>query len=502
MAETVLINAGPGETRVAILSGGKLEEFYLERTVLSEGGRGRGRAGHSVLGNIILGRVQRVLPGMQAAFVDIGLEKAGFLGAREAQCLSEVVGLAEGELPPIASCVREGELILVQVVKDPINEKGARLSANVTIPGRLLVLVPNQEAVALSRRIVDEAERTRLTALVGGLSERGRGRTLEKAGYIVRTAALAATEAEIVEDAARLAADWRAIGEKRKTAKAPATLYLDLDPVARTLRDGVDVDTVRVLIDDPEAFAEARSYAERAMPEALPKLELHRGAAPLFESFGVELELDRLLEPRASLPSGGWITIEHTEALTAIDVNSGSLTATTGLEETSLRTNLEAAAEIGRQIRLRGIGGLVVIDFIHMADPANAAAVVEILEKSLSRDRTPTQILPMSEFGLVELTRKRTREPIAKLLTEPCPDCPPRGRVKTVPAVANDLLRRIEREARARPGEALTAYAAPDVVAWLEANAETVIANLIGRVGDRVRLAARPAFARETIDVG
>jgi ribonuclease G len=327
MANEVLINVGPGETRVAVLNDGRLEEFHIERTAgLPEG---EGRAGHSVLGNIVLGRVQRVLPAMQAAFVDIGLDRAGFLGAKEARCLADLPGFQE-TLPEIGDCVREGEAILTQIIKDPIGEKGARLSANVTIPGRLLVLVPNQHGVAMSRRIEDEAERERLAAIVGSFE--GQPGLQKGAGYIVRTVAIGAGEAELREDAERLALAWADLEAKKKAVRPPATIYCDLDPVARSLRECVGVETDRVLIDDGAALREAQAYAREAMPEMLEKLELFRGV-DLFEEFGVEAEIEALLRPRVPLSSGGWITIETTEALTAIDVNSGSFTASSVLRK-------------------------------------------------------------------------------------------------------------------------------------------------------------------------
>lgn len=494
MANEVLINVGAGETRVAVITEGRLEELHIERTAgLPDG---EGRAGHSALSNIVLGRVQRVLPAMQAAFVEIGLDRAGFLGAKEARCLADLPGFQE-TLPEIGDCVREGEAILVQVIKDPIGDKGARLSANVTIPGRLLVLVPNQHGVAMSRRIEDEAERERLAAIVSGFE--GQPGMQPRAGYIVRTVAIGAGEAELREDAERLAVAWGDLERKKKAARAPATIYCDLDPVARALRDCVGVETDRVLIDDRAALDEARAYAAEAMPEVLEKLALYEGPA-LFEVHGVEAEIEALLRHRVPLSSGGWITIETTEALTAIDVNSGSFTASSGLEETSFRINQDAAAEIGRQLRLRAIGGLVVIDFIHLGDSGHIAEVLRTLAMGLGRDRVPTQISPMSEFGLVEMTRKRVRDPMAKFLTEPCRGVLSGGRVKTVPTIANEFLRRIEAEGRANPGRVLNCIAHPEVALWISDEA-IVLKRLRERIGARFRIEARETLPRERFDV-
>ena len=496
MASEVLINVGPAETRVAFVEEARLSELFIERT--AESGR-EGRHGHRLLGNIMLGRVQRVLPGMQAAFVDLGLEKAGFLAAREARCLADLPGFMDQ--PCITKCVREGEAVVVQVIKDPISEKGARLSANVTIPGRLVVLVPNQSGIALSRRIEDEGERKRLTDLLTDIGAND-PRAAAGAGYIVRTAALSASRDDIASDIARLGDEWRTIQARRKMAKVPATIYHDLDPVERTMRDGVDDDTTRILIDDAEAAAQARAYATRAMPHAVDKIQHYNGPGELFDQHNIEAEIEALLQPRVRLPSGGWITLETTEALTSIDVNSGSYTEATGLEQTSLKTNLEAAAEIGRQLRLRGIGGLIVIDFIHLAEPENIGQVLTVLAESVSKDRTPTQILPMSEFGLVEMTRKRVREPLSKLFSEVCDPCHGHGRIKTVVTVAAELLRRVAREAKARPGTRLVAYAAPEVVRWIEAQGDDMKQTLRRHAAAGLRFEPRTNFARAQFDVG
>ena len=505
MSKEVLINCGAGEIRVALVDDGRLQELTLERTIgLDEGApknRGEGRSGHSLVGNIILGRVQRVLPGMQAAFVDIGMDKAGFLGAREARCLADLPGFEEERMPKIGECVHEGEEILVQVVKDPIGDKGARLSANVTIPGRLSVLVPNQPGVALSRRIEGDDERARMIAMGEQMIAEGGDRLVPGAGYILRTAATDSTLTDLKEDAERLADAWRPVLAKRQAAAAPTTLYHDLDPVERTLRDMVRADTAAVIIDDPAAVEAAKAYCRRAMPEAEEIIELFEGPGALFDMYDVEDEIDKLTIPRVPLPAGGWITIESTEALTAVDVNSGSFTASTGLEETSVKVNLEAADEIGRQVRLRGIGGLIVVDFIHLADKDNIAKVLDTLAVSISRDHTPTQISPMSEFGLVEITRKRVRDPLFKLMSECCRGCHGHGRKRTRDSIALEVMRRVERTAAAAPGKAIVVRAAPDVIRWLEDHGEEVSAALARRGAPRVRYEAHDCYAREGFDV-
>ncbi len=509
MNEEVLINAGIGETRVATVIDGRLDQLILERARSS----GQGRAGHSLLGNIYLGRVQRVLPGMQAAFVEIGLKRAGFLGAREARCLSELPSFREDSLPPISQCVNEGQALLVQVVKDPIRDKGARLSANVTLPGRLLVLVPNQEGVALSRRIEDEAERARLTRICEAMIERMKhinadtvgansgNRPIKTGGYIVRTAAVGAHLSELEVDATRLNDLWRDIERSRLDAQPPTCLYYDIDPVKKAMRDCVGANTRRVLIDDAEAYAAARRYCDETMPEMLPRLERYQGPGALFELYGVEDDLRAALDPIAALPSGGYVVIETTEALTAIDVNSGSYTDATGLEETSVRTNLEAADEICRQLKLRGIGGVIVVDFIHMNDAQNIARVLEVLHNGLANDRTPTQISGMSEFGLVEMTRKRTREPLARLLSEDCGACGGVGRNLSVVAIGNEILRHIERESMCKPGRPVKVSSSGEVAAWLKDSEDDLLDRLARRLGVSVEIEARPGFPRDRHEI-
>jgi ribonuclease G len=503
MTEEVLINVGLGEIRVAVLEEGKPVEFVLERTSEDDLKEKTGRAGHSLLGNIFYGRVQRVLPGMQAAFVDVGLQRAGFLGAREAKCLCELTGLDEGTLPPISSCVTEGQSILVQATKDPIGEKGVRLSANVTLPGRLLVMVPNQSGVVMSRRIEDEAERERLSIVVSRIAEKlnALGVTGEPAGFIVRTAAIGMEEAALEEDARRLAADWAEVRAAEKNASPPDVLFHDLDPVAKTMRDFVSMDTARVELDDAKAYQEAVRYCNRAMPHMAQRVSLVNGPGSVFDEHDIDGVIEQALDPRFELPSGGWITIETTEALTAIDVNSGRYTASTGLEETSVRTNIEAAEAIVDQVRLRGTGGLIVIDFIHMNDPANIEKVLDTLNKGFEKDRVPTQVSTMSEFGLVEMTRKRVREPLEKLLTEPIYG-DGRARVKTRATVANELLRAIDRVAARYPGAEISARAAPGVISWLEGSHGRLVRELETRVAGTVYLEPMPGFDREQIDVG
>jgi ribonuclease G len=511
MPKDVLINAGAGEVRVAVIEDGVLDQLWLERTIGFEDipGRKRDRAANgalrSIVGDIILGRVQRVIPAMQAAFVNVGLDRAGFLAAREARPRTAIFRddpyTDEDRQLRISDFVREGEEILVQVVKDPIAEKGARLSANITIPGRLLILVVNSPGLALSRRIEDEAERARLSAIVGRFTADKTGELIPEAGYILRTAAIGADEADLRDDAIRLCAAWREIAARRQRAVSPSTLYMDLGPIERALRDEVDDSVARVLIDDRDAVTAARSYAARAMPELGGRIEFYDARTPLFENWGIEDEIALLAQPRVPLPSGGWITIEGTEALTVIDVNSGSYVEGGGLEETSLKVNLEAAQTIGRQLRLRGIGGLIVIDFIHLSSQDNIERVLEALNVACAKGRVPSQILGMSEFGLVEMTRKRVRDPLVTRMTEDCRRCDGHGRRKTVETVAIEMMRRIERAHAAAPGKEIVLRAAPVMVRWLQANEAEIRAALLRRGTARVRFEANNETRRENFDV-
>lgn len=421
MPQEILINAGAAETRVAVVEDGKLQALTCERTF----GDGASEGGLRV-GDIVLGRVLRVLPAVQAAFVDIGRDHAGFLGAREARCLASTSPDRE---PTISELVREGDEVVVQIIKDEIGEKGARLTAAVTVPGRLCVLTPFQPGVSVSRRITDEAERARLTALGEALSTEASGELIAGAGYILRTAALGAGAGELREDAIGLARDRRAILAARNNAKPPALLHRDLDPVERALRDLARADTARILIDDAAAAEAARAYCRRVMPEIEERVEYFPGSMALFDLYDLEADIDGLVQPRVPLECGGWIVIESTEALTAVDVNSGSFTHGCGLEATALTVNMEAAHELGRQLRLRGIGGLIVVDFIHTQEADHMGRVLEALTQSLARDGTPALVSPMSQFGLVEITRKRVREPLAFLSSESCAACSGQGLV-------------------------------------------------------------------------
>ncbi len=486
--DEILINLGLVETRVALLADGLLKELLVSR---------RGDTRRSLVGDIFLGRVIRVVPGMQAAFVDIGQERAGFLGAREAQELAAADGSNDaGDRPRIERCVREGEHILVQAIKDPVGDKGVRLSANVTMPGRYLVYAPLQQGVTVSRRIAGEDERARLTAAGEALlPELGGG------GLIMRTVTEGVGADDLAGEIPGLTAAWQAVQDKRKAAKGPGALHGEAHPVERALRDHAGPFVRRVVIDQADGLKRARDYCAAHAPDFAQRLELHKGPGPLFDSHDLEAVIEEAMERRVPLPSGGSITLETTEALTAIDVNSGSYADPGGLERTSLQTNLEAARAIAWQLRLRGIGGIVVADFIHLEDKANIRAVLEVLENAFADDRVPVRVVGISELGLVQLTRKRTGEPLAHYFSEPCSHC---GGGATVPTRAT-MAARIERRAMAESGHhaggTLTIRTAADVADWLADPAHLGVEALARRLGRVVELDPQAGYARHEFSV-
>ncbi len=481
MTDEILVNVGLLDTRIALLDDGRLAELIFAP------------AGETALaGRLYLGRVTHVANGVQAAFVDIGLDRSGFLPAREAR-YADGVGAA-GERPRIAEAVHEGQAVLVQVTKEPIGDKGPRLTTDITLPGRHLVLAPWRRGVSISRRIGDDAERGRLAAAVDGIGGDG--------GLILRTAAAGADAGGLRAGAARLMAAWAEISAGLMSAEPPVCVESGIDPVCAALRDHMSPDVRRVVIDDGDALGRLRGYCAGALPWSVDRLQRHRGPAPLFDSHDIEGDIEAALRPRVPLPSGGAIVIEATEALTAIDIDSGRYTAGADAEETALRTNLEAAAEIAWQLRLRDIGGIVVIDFMRMNGEGHVARVLDAFGRALDRDRAPVRVAGMSELGLVEMTRRRLREPLAHLLTEPVPGIAAGGRRPTVAAVTSALLRRAEAEAAALPGRPLLIAAAPEIIARLGDDDDRLTQALANRLGCAVTLHADPARARDDIRIG
>jgi ribonuclease G len=473
MSQELFINVMSAEVRAALMDDSVLIDLIVER---------RERA--SVVGNIYLGRVERMMKGMEAAFVDIGLGKSGFLGMDDNRR-----GNGETSGP-----VHEGEAILVQVTKDAIDTKGVQLSRRLSLPGRSLVYAPSQDRVMVSRQIEDEAERDRLTGLMADIAEKGEG-------FILRTASVGATGEELAADRAELLETWQTIEDTQATIKAPSCVHADIDPVLRVLRDhaldGID----RIHVDDGPASEAARKFCERVMPGMAERVALHSGPTQMFEQYGIEEEIERACRRRVDLPSGGGLVIETTEALTSIDVNSGHFDAASDLEQTALRTNSDAAREAARQIRLRNLSGLIVIDLIHMESDDNWNAVTEILDDITGRDRNPTRVLGATEAGLVEITRRRRREPLLHTMTEICKACGGAGRVKSLEAASIDILRALKREARVVPPGKIVMYAAPDVVNSLESDYGEMVDGVEDECGRTIDLRADAEYGRENYDI-
>jgi len=501
VSKQILIDAAPWETRVAVLEDTTLGELYVER--------GRDR---SVAGNVYKGSVVRVLPGMQAAFVDVGLEKAAFLhvsdltGPDLVRAIVEEPGEDDVELEvtpprrrvqfaPIEERLTKGQELLVQVSKEPIGSKGARVTANVSLPGRHLVHMPGTDHVGISRRIEDPEERERLRDAVE--SERS-----SPDGFIVRTACEGATKREIRDDVRFLTRLWAHVQQTAEGATAPALVHRDLDLVLRVLRDLFTADVERLVVDDPAEYTRIREFAEALMPRLAARVECYQGTTPLFEQFGVETKIARALERRVWLKSGGYLVIDQTESLTTIDVNTGRYVGKKDQEETVLRTNLEAAKQVVHQLRLRNIGGIIVIDFIDMEKLANRRKVFDSLQDAVRTDKARSTILQISELGLVQMTRKRTRESLGQLFLEACPHCDGLGRLRSTETIAYDALRRLSRAAAdpERTGDLVLAVH-PAVADFLAADGAAHVQALASRFGRPARVEARPDAARDEIGI-
>ena len=498
MSEEILVNVTPRETRVAVVENGMLQELHIER------GWSRG-----VVGNIYKGRVQRVMPGMQAAFVDIGLERAAFLHANDVLRSGRAEDLAAGEpgvpagaaqpapqpTPPISELLRDGQEIVVQVVKDPIGTKGARLTTQISIPSRYLVLLPQSRVVGVSARIEDEAERTRLKALVGELA------STSGHGYIVRTNAEGHPADALAEDVAYLARAWALVERGVAEARVGTCVYEDLTLPMRAVRDLMRRDVEKVKVDSRETCDRLKTFAAQYMPDLAERIEHYTGARPVFDLYGVEDEIGRALEKEVPLKSGGYLVIDQTEAMTTVDVNTGSFLGQRNLEETVYRTNLEAAQAVARQLRLRNLGGIIIIDFIDMSDPEHRRQVLRTLEKSLARDHARTTVYDFSPLGLVEMTRKRTVESLQRQLSETCHECGGRGTLKTAETVTYEVFREVVRAVRQFDAERLLVIASPKVVARITEEESAAVAELEEFLGKSIRFQADEQYLQEQFDV-
>jgi len=505
MSVELLVNASPYETRIARVENGLVEELYIERE------RERG-----IKGNIYKGRVQRVLPGIQASFVDIGLHKAGFLYAGDiAISEDELNGYAESRpetddgdafeeeqeaatgrqaIPPIDSLLKEGQEIIVQVSKDPIASKGPRLTTLISLAGRYLVYLPSFRHAGIARRIEDTEERQRLLEI---------GQTLlpENGGLIIRTAAEGRKPFELEQDLKFLLRLWKDIDRRLQHAAPASMAHMDLNLYLRVMRDYVDNDVEKIHVDAHEAYDRMKKFTRRFMPEIGKRLYYYPGERPIFDVYGVEEELNRALQRRIPLKSGGSIVIDQTEALTAIDVNSGSFVSSRNPEETSFKTNLEAVQEVVHQLRLRNLGGIIVVDFIDMQEEENRTRIMVMLEDALKRDMAKTKVVRLSELGLVEMTRKRTRDSLGHILLQDCPLCHGTGRTKSLTTLCYQILRELMAEARAYPCNKLMVIAHTDIIDLLVGEESESVEQLERFLNKEIGLNSAPDLAPDQFEI-
>lgn len=482
--EQILINFTPQETRVAVMQQGVVQELHIERT-----------ASRGLVGNVYLGKIVRILPGMQSAFVDVGLERTAFLHVADIWQPREE-GAERPPEKPIERILAEGQSIVVQVVKDPIGTKGARLSTQVSIAGRMLVYLPQEKHIGISQRIENEAEREQLRERLTRLVPED-----EKGGFIVRTSAEAASDEEFAADIAYLKKVWGDIREKAKISAPPAVLYQDLSLGLRVLRDFVNPETTRITIDSRENFQKLEIFAQEYTPAVLSLLDHYTGERPLFDLHGVEEEIQKALARRVDLKSGGYLIMDQTEAMTTIDVNTGGFVGLRNFDDTIFKTNLEAALTIARQLRLRNLGGIIIVDFIDMENAEHRDAVLAEFQKALTRDHTRITVNGFTALGLVEMTRKRTRESLAHVLCETCPTCDGRGEVKTARTMAYEILREILREARQFNAREYRVIASPPVIDLFLDEESPAVAMLSDFIEKPISLQAEPSYSPEQYDI-
>ena len=493
MQHDILINWSPQETRVAVVESGAVQELHVERA-LERG----------LVGNVYLGKVSRVLPGMQSAFIDIGLERAAFLHVADlmssvAARHSEVAGTAASSQLPIEKQVFEGQSLMVQVIKDPIGTKGARLSTQISIAGRLLVFLPQDQHIGVSQKIPHEQRenlRQRLQTLASVDAPNG-----QTGGFILRTNGEDANDDALGEDIAYLRKTWQRIREASLRLPPTSLLHQDLNLLQRVLRDLIVEETQSIRIDSSEQFNQLQTFGQEFMPAATQKLQLYKGERPIFDLFNIDEEVTKALGKRVDLKSGGYLIIDQTEALTTVDVNTGGYVGARNFDDTIFKTNLEAAGAIARQLRLRNLGGIIIADFIDMVREDHQDAVLSEFRKQLTRDRVKIIVSGFSALGLVEMTRKRTRESLAQMLCEPCVVCQGKGSVKTTRTVAYDILREILREARQFNPREFRIVASPGVIDMLLDEESQHLAELSDIIGKPISLQSEPAMAQEQYDI-
>ncbi|GAA0856562.1 ribonuclease G [Aliiglaciecola litoralis] len=485
MSAELLINVTPSESRVALIENGILQEIHIER-----------HTKRGLVGNIYRGKVSRVLPGMQAAFVDIGLDKAAFLHASDIAFHNEVrdemssTAIAKKD---IRELLRDGQDIVVQVVKDPIGTKGARLTTDITIPSRYLVFMPSVDHVGVSQRIEGEEERERLRLLIQQFCS-------DDGGFILRTAAEGVQEKELISDAEFLKRLWAKIQSRMKSKKGNV-LYEDLPLARRVLRDFVGTELDRIRIDSKLSFQELKHFTQEYVPELNKLLEYYQGERPIFDLYDVENEAQRSLERRVDLKSGGYLIIDQTEAMTTIDINTGAFVGHRNLEETIFNTNIEATQAIARQLRLRNLGGMILIDFIDMSVEDHKRRVMHSLEVATSKDRAKTNIHGFTSLGLIEMTRKRTRESLEHILCGECPVCKGRGSIKTVETICFEVMREIVRVNRAYDADKFVVYASPAVAEALLGEESHMLAELEVFVSKQIKVQTELLYNQDKFDV-
>ncbi len=484
MSDELLINVTPQETRVAKVENGMLQEVVIERA---------SRKG--LVGNIYKGKVCRVLPGMQAAFLEIGLQRTAFLHLSDIVTTSEEKKNADQE-PTITDLLRDGQEILVQVVKDPMGTKGARLTTHITIPARYLVYMPNSNHIGVSQKLEDEAERERLKDIIKAQLVEFKG-----GGYIVRTVAEGISEDAVHADMIFLEKLWKSIQDNNTIVQSTMMVYEDLPLAMRVMRDIADTNIDAIRIDSRETFDKVMKFANKFIPELAPRIEYYPGERPIFDLYGVEDEIQKALQSKIKLKSGGYLIIDQTEAMTTVDINTGGYVGNRNLEETIFKTNLEATQAIVRQLRLRNLGGIIIIDFIDMKDAEHRSQVLRSFEKALERDHAKTCITEVSNLGLIEMTRKRTRESLEHILCEACPVCNGKGTVKTVETVAFEIFREIIREARQFDTQKLLVLTSSNVGEYLMDEESSSIAELEEFMNRTIQLQIDTEYNQEQYDV-
>ncbi len=499
MRKQIIVNSTPNLVRVALLENGVLAELHIQRS-----------SDEAAAGNIYKGRVLRVLPGMQAAFVDIGLEKAAFLHASDivteisaaldveenAEDIQYDDGRPVREHLPIEKKVKKGDELVVQMAKEPMGTKGARITSYISLPGKYVVFMPTGSQIGVSKRISDERERRRLRDIVSSAKP-------ESGGIIVRTSCQGLPKQDIVDDVRALVEVWQNIREAGVKKQAPALIHSDLDVVLRSVRDMLTSSVDEIVLDSKDDHERTKRFVHDFMPDRAEHVKLFSDLEPVFDRYGVEEQVNRATDPKVWLKSGGYLVIDQGEALTMIDVNTGRFVGKRNQEETVFKTNLEAVEEIVSQLRMRNIGGIIILDLIDMEEPNNRRQVMQKLELALSYDKARTSILRISELGLVEMTRKRTRENLERLISSPCPYCDGRGRIKSVETVGQEIMRKIQREAAKAPDadRRITVRANRDVIGYLYNDEEDAIRSLQDRVGRGILLKVAEKYHQEQYDV-